>query len=501
MDILPKFILNLHPNIGMKILTFILLFISVNAYTQNVNKSSTNISTSSDTSKVIELNNDAFKNRLINPEQTLIGANKALKLAKKINYTDGIAESYRVIGVGQYYLNKIEAAVDSYLTALTYFKEGKNLEGEAKVYNNIGNLYRDIDYDRSLENFNRSLKLARKLQIPDLIAGLYLNIGTVNQRKKNYNVALLQYQQSLAMFKSLNNIVGIIQSQQNLGLIYLNLKQLDKAEKYLIEARDQAKQNKLNNPIANINMTLTSVYIAQERFDEAEKTIKEGLTYARLVKDSKIEYNYNLTSYDLENKRKNYRMALSYLQKAYRQDSLTYKSNVSDKISLLEAQHRQLEKQKENELIIAKQKYTQILFWASSLVAVLAFFVIFLLVKNVKKSSLTNLKLTRLNEEVYKQKNDLDRTNQNLEELIEERTVDLKKKNKKLSEYSSHLSHQIRSPVATLKGLMLLENDDLIEKKEFVEQMGKCINDLDDKIININENLNNPNQASLINEE
>ena len=48
---------------------------------------------------------------------------------------------------------------------------------------------------------------------------------------------------------------------------------------------------------------------------------------------------------------------------------------------------------------------------------------------------------------------------------------------------------------------MLLEKDDLIEKEELVEQIGKCIYDLDDKIMNINENLNNPNKSSLINDD
>ena len=167
----------------------------------------------------------------------------------------------------------------------------------------------------------------------------------------------------------------------------------------------------------------------------------------------------------------------------------------------MEAQHKQLEKQRENELTIAKQRYTQILFWATSVVAILSFVVIVLLFRNVRKSSLTNKELTRLNQEVSKQKDDLNRINHNQEEIINVRTKDLKIKNKKLSEYSSHLSHQIRSPVATLKGLMLLEKDNLIDKEEFVEQMGKCIFDLDDKIININENLNDPLKSSLINDD
>jgi len=485
----------------MKILKLILIFISFFTYTHGIQKSSVNIEIISDTNTVIQLNNQAFRSRLTNPDITISRGKKALELALKIDYINGIAESYRVIGVGNSYKNSIDTAIENYLNALSYFKSNKNLEGEAKVYNNIGNLYRDIDYDKSLENFQKSLRIATKLNIKDLIAGLNLNIGTAYQQRKNYPKALTYYQESLSMFESLDNKIGIVQSHQNLGVLYLNLRDFKNAEGHLINALKKAKEEKLNNSIAAINSTLSSVHIAQSRFEEAEKTIAEGLKYAELLQDSKQVRNYTLTSFELENKRKNYFRALTYLRKAYRGDSARYVNNISDKISLLESQHIQLEKQKENELTIARQKNTQLFLWASIAIAVMAFFVIFLLVKIVRKSAENNRVLSRLNLEILKQKDDLDMINQNLEEIIETRTKDLKIKNIKLSEYSSHLSHQIRSPVATLKGLMLLEKDDLIEKDELVEQIGKCIYDLDDKIININENLNNPLKSSLMSDD
>ncbi len=485
----------------MKILELALIFISFFTYTPDNQKSSVNIEIISDTTTVIQLNNQAFRSRLTNPDITISKGKKALKLAVKINYINGIAESYRVIGVGNSYKNSIDTAIENYLNALSYFKRYKNLEGEAKVYNNIGNLYRDIDYNKSLENFEKSLRIATKLNIKDLIAGLKLNIGTAYQQRKNYSKALTYYQESLSMFESLGNKIGIIQSHQNLGVLYLNLRDFKSAEGHLIDALKKSKEEKLNNSIAAINLTLSSVHIAQSRFEEAEKTIEDGLKYAELLDDSKLVRNYTLTSFELESKRKNYFKALTYLRKAYRSDSAKFVNNISDKISLLEAQHIQLEKQKENELTIARQKNTQLFLRASVAIAIMAFFVIFLLIKIVRKSANNNKELSRLNLAISKQKDDLDMINQNLEEIIEDRTRDIKIKNKKLSEYSAHLSHQIRSPVATLKGLMLLEKDDLIEKDELVEQIGKCIYDLDDKIMNINENLNNPLKSSLMSDD
>lgn len=482
----------------MKILNLLSFLLSFAIYTQTAKKSFNLYEINLDSTEVILLNQQAFKARLTNPELTVSNANKALEIAKEINYVRGIAESYRVIGVGNSYKSSINGAIENYLNALRYFKQCGDIEGQAKVYNNIGNLYRDLDNTKSLTNFNKSLKLAKQLNNTELIAGLHLNIGSSYQQRKEYEKALWYYKESISMFAQLNNKIGLIQSKQNLGVLYLNLGNFHEAELYLNEALRSAKEEKLNNSIAAINLTLSSVHIAQNEFKEAEDIIKDGLAYTRLLKDSKLEHDYTINSYELEKKRKNYSKALDHLQKAYKQDSIKYANNISDKISLLESQHIQLEKQKENELTIARQKYTQTLFWASSVVALLAFFVIFLLVKNVKKSKSINQELTRLNLEISQQKDDLNRTNQNLEEIIAERTKDLKAKNQKLSEYSSHLSHQVRSPVASLKGLMLLEKDHLIDNEEFIEQLSKCIHDLDDKIININENLNNPQKSSLI---
>ena len=113
----------------MKISYLVLLFffITFEAYTQNLSRSSDKvINGSEDTSKVIELNNIAFKNRLKDPDLTIEYANKALTLAQNINYTDGIGEAYRIKGIGRYYLNQKEDAIDNFLTALTYFKQSKN---------------------------------------------------------------------------------------------------------------------------------------------------------------------------------------------------------------------------------------------------------------------------------------------------------------------------------------------------------------------------------------
>jgi uncharacterized membrane protein len=71
-----------------------------------------------DTMAVIKLNKVGFDNRMNNPDQTVANATKALLLAQKLNYKEGIGESFRIIGIGYYYLNQRVKAIDNFLNAL-----------------------------------------------------------------------------------------------------------------------------------------------------------------------------------------------------------------------------------------------------------------------------------------------------------------------------------------------------------------------------------------------
>jgi tetratricopeptide (TPR) repeat protein len=445
---------------------------------------------SQDTSEVIKLNKQALDSRFTSPDQTVSLASKALEMAEKIGYDKGIGEAYRVRGIGNYYLNQATAAIHDYLQALSSFSKIKDLRSEASVYNNIGNLYLDNNYASSLEYLNKSLVIAQKLNDTQLIGKSYLNIGNVYYRKKSYSQALSYYDKGNTIFVSIKDTVNIIQALQNRGVIYFNLNDFATAEKLLLAANKAAKEKDLNKPVASTNLTLASLYIAQGRFDDAERIVKEGQAYSRVVKDEKLESDYNYTNYQLEAKRKNYEKALYYLQDIFRQDSTIYASNESTQINMMQEQFRQQARQRENELTIQRTQNDRIKFWAVTIVAGLLLVVIALLISNVKRKTATNLKLTDLNEEVSRQKDNLDRVNHHLEEIIDERTKDLQIKNKKLSEYSSYLSHQIRGPIATLRGLMNLEKEGLVDEKECINMMDKCVSDIDQKIIEMSEMLN-----------
>lgn len=450
-----------------------------------------------DSTTVIALNRKGFESRLSNPEQSLDYAKQALELARKLRYRNGEAEAYRIMGIAKYYLNETEKAIADYLSALSLFKAENNLLGEARVYNNIGNLYLGADYDKALEYFEMAHLIAEKLNEKELLANVFLNIGNIYVRKKKYNQALTYYEKGDQLYKETKNDIGITHSLQNRGKIYFELNRLDLAEQLLNEAYKKAKANDLNVAIASINLTVTSLYIRKKEFQKAEKRLEEGVALANLINDTKLKSDFLYTSYELELNRNNHKGALHFLQLVYKQDSINHKNSESAKISLMQEQFRQKELQRENEVITLRQKQNQIILTSTLIVTGMFMVIIVVLARNVRRKVKMNRELTLLNTEVNKQKEELNRINLHLEELINERTKDLQIKNRKLSEYSAHLSHEIRGPVASMKGLMILEQDHIIEHEELMEKMRICINAIDDKIHLINDMLNDPEIPDL----
>lgn len=449
-----------------------------------------------DTSEVKELNRQAFENRYTNPAQTIVLGNKALTLAQKLNFNDGVAEAYRVRGVGQYYSNMLEGSINSFISALTYFQKSKNLRGEAKVYNNIGRLYFDNDYERSLEFFNKSLDIGVRLSDKPIIATAYLNLGNFYYRKKSFNIALSHYNKSEQIFSDLKDSVNIIQCLQNRGAAYFQLNQLDMAEKFLLAANQKAKERDLNESVASIDLQLSLLYINTGKFPEAETFLVEGLAYSKIIKDDKLAHDFKYTHYQLEYKRKNFEGAVQYLTEVYRQDSVDKRGQLTSQIMLFEEKHKQEEQENLTQLAEKENQYERVRFWGVTSVAGLLLVVIGLLVSNVKGKAKTNLQLTELNGEVSRQKDNLDRVNHHLEEIIDERTKDLQIKNRKLSDYSSYLSHQIRGPIATLKGLLNLEKEGLVDDQECIKMMDKCVSEIDEKIIEMSDMMHDTNRIT-----
>ena len=308
---------------------------------------------------VIALNRKAFNARLTNPKTTVEIADSALKLAKQINYLPGVAEAYRVTGVGFSYLENNSLSTKNYIDALQYFTKLKDLKKIARTYSNIGSLYKYTDPDKAMLYFNTALKIARQINDEELIGGIYFNIALAYFKKLEYNKSLSNFDRSNKIFRKLKDTVSMVIYLQNTGRVYNRLKQNDVAKSRLVEAIHAAKNLKLNTTISSCYLSLAYIYLEQSEFKLAEMAISEGLKYSQGMKNKIMNNDFLRLTYELELKKKNYKKALKYLSLVYYNDSLLLNENLSSNIDFNSRHYLQQQKIQENELIIAKQQYRE----------------------------------------------------------------------------------------------------------------------------------------------
>jgi len=312
---------------------------------------------------VNHLNKAAFNFRLTDPQKTVNLADSALFLAKRDNYFLGIAEANRIKGVGYYYLNDIEHAVKSYLEALKYFKIIHDQKSEARVYNNFGNLYKEVDYNKALNYYKKALSIAKPLNIDEFTAGICLNIATILRFQGDYKNSLKYLETSNRIFAKIRDTINLITTIQNSGVIFYKEKDFETAKKQLFNAINQAKRYNLYKIIVGSNLTLAAIYLEQEEFTKAEGAINEGVKYSKILGDYNSIYYYLYKAYELEQKRKDYPKALEYLKKVHHHDSLQLSKNLFDNIFKTSSYYLQLQKINKNELIIAQQRYKETQYW------------------------------------------------------------------------------------------------------------------------------------------
>ena len=316
-----------------------------------------------DTKSIDTKNKAAFDLRLTNPQKTIAYANSTLLLANKINYIFGIAEAHRIKGVGFYYLGNNDQSVKCFVEALKYFKLINDKKNEARVYNNIGNLYKEVNYAKATFYYKKALNIAKALDLPEIIAGIYLNIATTLRFQGEYENSLKHLEISKKIFLKTKDSINYITVLQNSGAIYYELKEFEKAKNRLFEAKTLAKKNSLYKVIIGSNLTLVSLYLAQKEYSNADFYIKEGIRYSKILNDNNSYYHFLYKAYELEQKRKNFYNALKYLKEVHFYDSVRLSKNMSDNIGKTSSHYLQIQKIKENKLIIAQQNYKETQFW------------------------------------------------------------------------------------------------------------------------------------------
>jgi len=251
-----------------------------------------------------------------NPEQSLNYANQALRLSNKINYTSGIAYSYKSLGLTKYFQGKYVDALGDWQTALQVFDSIGDKTGTSNMYSNMGAIYNIQGDDvKALDMHLKSLTDAES--VPDTLRILtsLINIGAVYSNKPStQDKALEYYKKALPLSRIINDKDAIGTVTVNMGEIYLGKEQDSIALFYFLQSLEAYEENSENIPYTLNN--IGKVYTHKKDYVKAIEYHQQAYSHAIAI-DAKLEVAQSLLGLAASNVQlQKYKEAISYYDEA-----------------------------------------------------------------------------------------------------------------------------------------------------------------------------------------
>lgn len=169
-----------------------------------------------------------------NTDSSLFYSEKAMHLAQKIEYHEGLAVAYLYIARGSVQNGEVKRSIENYHLAL-------DLSSKLSDSVNMLDCYRGLSFIasygssqlKSLEYNLKALELAEALHDTVSLSIIFNNIGACYKNLDDYEGALEYYEKTIEIEKSLNNDAdAIIIPYANIGTLKLKYHKYDEASYY-----------------------------------------------------------------------------------------------------------------------------------------------------------------------------------------------------------------------------------------------------------------------------
>lgn len=189
---------------------------------------------------------------------------EALKIAKEFRFDALKARIYNNYGNIYRDLGDLSNASKYYQWALEINEELGDELAQSVVLISISNLHFDLfDYDNALEYAIRCREIFKKYDDRTRLISVYHSLGNIYLKKEVYNLAIINFKRSLVL--SAPNTVGNMMANSGIGKVYYKMKMFEKAQRYLNYVIRQATE------LSNFEgIIISEFYLGRILFDEQD---------------------------------------------------------------------------------------------------------------------------------------------------------------------------------------------------------------------------------------
>ncbi len=417
---------------------------------------------------------------------------QAILLAQKLEKWEELAQAYNYQGVIYRNLGINRQALESFFNALEIAKKHQVAIQIAYSYNNIGDIYqRQKDFtDKALINIKQAAQIFEEINNQRGLAYAYLRMGEVYQQKGQLDSALRAVKKSLVLREQLGKDNAYATSLKKIAHIYTQDNQLQAALDLLPAAMEIFQAQNDVRGVVSILIDYASIYQLKKEYLNAEKYAQQALEMASefFFKAEKREALQIL--YQTAQAQGDYPLAFEYQSRYIIENDSLANQDINDLVEKLDVLS-QLEKKEAKVAIQQEILFRQQLIIAGAVMVLV--FLIVLVVLLVLKNRIKQ----KANEQLSLQKQQIEEKGQELLKVYEEIKLqkedfqdlsqELAQINQTKDKLFSITSHDMRSPLNTLKGLISLFNNHNISP----EEMRVMTQKLEVKVNTLSEFLDN----------
>ncbi|MCU0451250.1 MAG: tetratricopeptide repeat-containing sensor histidine kinase [Bernardetiaceae bacterium] len=418
-----------------------------------------------------------------------------------------IAHALNNEAVAHKFLGNYQAAMNLQIRALSIRKNQEDVVGMSLSYNNIGDLYSLQDNQpEAIGQYQQGLALAQAAHDSTRIILNLVDLGRACYLNQESGRAVEYYQQALQLGARKVPSNKIAEAEAYLAEAYSAQGKYELAIRYLNQslARSQSTQNRQNELTALYQTA--QVYEKMNRLPDALAVASPALDKANQAGMIKSARDLSFLLSRLHQKQGNAAQALVYHQKYHQFHTKIEAESYKKGLSQLKSQHELAQAKQTNHLLQREQEVKSLslqrsyfILGAVGLALLVTIPLAVFLYHRSKQRKLDGQRLARLNRALELRQAEIHRLNENLERLVGERTTELSHtvdqltaKNQDLQQFSYILSHNIKSPIAQIAGLLELfkmEHAHLPVNQEILGHLETAVRNLDTVIRDLNDIL------------
>jgi signal transduction histidine kinase len=384
----------------------------------------------------------------------------ALPIAKRI-VKDELETLINLIAIAYTYQANYDKALEYHFQNLVLREQSGNHSTIRSSLNNIGIVYFKLkNYPKALEYYLLALEHDDAIKDSNFRDQLLINTALCYNQLKRYEEARKFIIKGMNFCEPKCDALTVLHGEFGLGVSYYGQKDFNEARRHFKKSLSIAHEIKNTRFQAENFIYLAHIYVATQEYDSALSALKETEKIARehgfneLLIDAFKEYS---NVYTLQNDFKN---ASNYQNKYITLKDSIYSGELIERIAKIQTNFQERANIKtiaDKEETIARQRSLNI---AVGIIAVLAGLLIYVLYQSIKVKRKVNADLSEAKAIIEDQNRQLMSSNYNLDKELKAKNIDLQKANDSLRRVNEELdnfiyktSHDIRGPLASLKGM------------------------------------------------